>query len=66
MFYINKCFIFKYLRYLYDFKCLILWVCYIMYILCIGVYEKKKGEKRDCYLIGRNKYISNFNIFLKD
>lgn len=37
-----------------------------MYILCIGAYEKKKGEKRDCYLIGRNKYISNFNIFLKD
>lgn len=56
MFYINKCFIFKYLRYLYDFKCLILWVCYIMYILCIGVYEKKKkkGEKRDCYLVEIN------------
>lgn len=65
MFFINKCFIFKYLRYLYDFKCLILWVCYIMYILCIGVYEKKKRGKKGL-LFGRNKYICNFNIFLKD
>lgn len=65
MFYINKCFIFKYLRYLYDFKCLILWVCYIMYILCMVVYEKKKRGKKGL-LFGRNKYISNFNIFLKD
>lgn len=56
MLYINKCSTFKYLRYLYDSKCLTLWVCYIMYILCIGAYEKKKkkGEKRDCYLVEIN------------